>query len=165
MDRILLGVIAGALLGAAPVAAAEGCPAGHVCASAPRTVVAALQAQGYKAQLSENGQTNAPIVSSAANGYNFAVHFFGCEGGEKCSSLSFVTVFENDGSNTPELANLWNKENRFSQMAVNDNGSLAFTYDVTTVGGLNQANFADVIDWWQTMLGLVGKFFKEHPAK
>ena len=164
MVRWLAGLIAAALLGPAALAA-EGCPAAHVCASAPQTVVAALQAQGYKAQLGSNEQTNSPLITSAANGYNFTVHFFGCKEGRNCTSLSFVTVFENDGTNTPELANLWNRDNRFSQMAVNDNGSLAFTYDVTTVGGLNQANFADVVDWWQTMLGLVGKFFKEHPGK
>ena len=43
-------------------------------------------------------------------------------------------------------------------------GTLSITYDVTTVGGLNRENFADVVDWWNTMLGLAGKFFKAHPA-
>ena len=46
-------------------------------------------------------------------------------------------------------------------MAVNDNGTMAFTYDVTTVGGINRANFADVVDWWQVMLGKVRGFFTE----
>ena len=50
-------------------------------------------------------------------------------------------------------------------MAVNENGSLAFSYDVTTVGGLTKANFADVVDWWQVMLGQVRTYFSERSAK
>jgi len=32
---------------------------------------------------------------------------------------------------------------------------------VTTVGGLNSKNFADVIDWWAGMMGQLNRFFKE----
>lgn len=42
--------------------------------------------------------------------------------------------------------------------------SLMLTYDVSTIGGLNQVNFADVVDWWQTMLGQARTFFNAHPA-
>lgn len=72
--------------------------------------------------------------------------------------------FEDDGGNTPELANKWNKDKRFAQMSVWDDRSLALAYDVTTVGGLNRKNFADVVDWWAVMLGEAGKFFKDNPA-
>ena len=37
--------------------------------------------------------------------------------------------------------------------------------DVSTIGGLNLKNFADVIDWWSVMLGELNKFFKEQGAK
>lgn len=161
-----LAIVPAALwVSAGAAVAQQGCGADQVCAERPQSVADALRANGYQAQVGRNETTGNPTVKSAAAGYDYTIYFFGCEGGRNCNSLTFATIFENDGTNTPELANKWNKDNRFSQMAVNDDGSLAFTYDVTTVGGLNQANFADVVDWWQTMLGLVGKFFREQAAK
>ncbi len=62
------------------------------------------------------------------------------------------------------LANKWNLNKRFLQMSVGDDKTLYAAYDVTTVGGLNKANFGDVVDWWATMLGELSKFFKENPA-
>lgn len=151
---LLLAALAG------PANAAEAsCPAGLICASDPQTVVAAMQSNGYKAQLGKNTATGNPKIDSSASGYNYAVLFYGCESNRDCKSLSFVVTFENDGTNTPELANRWNKENRFSQMAANDDGTLTLTYDVTTIGGLNQTNFADVVDWWSVMLAKLPGFF------
>jgi hypothetical protein len=136
------------------------CGAKMVCASDPQTVVSALQTAGYKAQLGTDGEGD-PKIDSSASGYNFTVYFYNCKDHKACSSLRFLVSFENDGTNTPELANKWNKAKRFSQMSVEDDGSLDFAYDVTTTGGLNQTNFADVIDWWQTMLAEARKFFGE----
>jgi hypothetical protein len=161
--RLVLGILASffAAIGVAGPGSAQGCSSDMVCAERPQSIADALKAQGYQAQLGVNEKTGNPTVKSAASGYNFTIYFFGCEGGRNCTSLTFATIFEDDGTNTPALANKWNRDNRFSQMAANEDGSMAFTYDVTTVGGLNQKNFADVVDWWQTMLGLVNKFFKE----
>lgn len=158
----LLGLAAGFALLAMPVAASaqSGCPANNVCASDPAGVVAALQAAGYKAQLGKD-QVGDPKIDSSASGYNFSVYFYGCKDGKACASLRFATSFEDDGTNTPELANKWNKVKRFAQMSAQDNGSLLVAYDVTTTGGLSKANFADVVDWWQVMLSEVRKFFGE----
>jgi opacity protein-like surface antigen len=155
----LLAAVALAATGSA-ASAANVCPANHVCASDPASVVRALQEAGYKAQLgTDNGGD--PKIDSAAGGYDFTVYFYNCTDNKDCGSLRFATLFENDGTNTPELANAWNKAKRFAQMSAQDNGSLLLAYDVTTVGGLNQANFADAIDWWQVMLSEVRNFFSK----
>jgi hypothetical protein len=152
-------------LGQAAMAAdKDPCAASMVCASAPQTVVSALQAAGYKAVLKKSTNTGNPMIESAAAGYDFRVYFYECEANKACGSLQFRTDFADDGGNSAALANLWNKEKRFSQMSFDaEDKSLSFSYDVTTVGGLNQKNFADVIDWWATMLGQLGAFFKAHP--
>lgn len=143
---------------------ADPCGAKMVCASAPKSVVSALQDAGYKAVLGKSDTTGNPKIDSAANGYNYSIYFYECEEGKKCASLQFLVTFEDDGANTLDLANRWNNNKRFLQMSVNDDKSLALSYDVTTLGGLNQTNFADVIDWWAMMLGEASKFFKENPA-
>lgn len=163
-SSLILAALAGAVL-SVPARAAPACPSGLVCASDPQTVVNALQKLGYKALLGASDNTGNPKIESSAAGYDYTIYFYDCKGPKGCGSLGFTVVFEDDGTNTAKLANAWNKDNRFSQMAVNESGTLAFTYDVTTVGGLNQANFADVVDWWQVMLGKVRGFFGEQAKK
>ena len=40
---------------------------------------------------------------------------------------------------------------------------LSVSYDVSTLGGLTQENFADVVDWWAVMLGELNAYFKAQP--
>ena len=154
----------GICIGAAPAQATDKEPCGKnmVCANAPQTVVDALQAAGFKAALSKSKQTGNPMIESAASGFNFHVFFYECEENKNCASLQFSTSFNNDdGQNSADLANKWNSEKRFSQMSFDPSDkSLNFAYDVSTFGGLGKKNFADVIDWWETMLGQLPDFFK-----
>jgi Putative bacterial sensory transduction regulator len=164
--RVVAGLAAGLALAVSSTAAAQGavCPAGMICASNPQAVTDELRKLGYRAELKKH-ESGDPMIESAAAGFDFRVNFNDCKAGKECRSLGFVVTFADDGKNTPELANTWNRAKRFSQMAANDNGTLAFSYDVTTVGGLTKANFADVVDWWQVMLGQLRGFFAENSGK
>ena len=151
------------IAGAAEAKDDKVCPAGAVCASRPETVVAALQAAGYKAQLGKDNQGD-PSITSAASGYDFDILFYGCEEHLKCDSLQFRLTFGPYENHTPDLANRWNRDKRLLKAEARPDRRMAFNYDVSTVGGLNQANFGDTVGWWQTMLGEVDKFFRDHPA-
>lgn len=158
-------VVLAAACGAAPALAAQGkdagspCGAGMVCAADPATVAAALMDAGYRAKL-DKMDNGAPMISSAAAGYNYDLFFSGCTDNKECKSLTFsVTFSDDDKANSAELANEWNAGYRFSTMALNKDRTLTVTYDVTTVGGLNKANFADVIEWWSIILGDLRVFF------
>lgn len=160
-----LATMLAALPGAASAASdPPPCPSAMICASDPEAVADELRKLGYRAELTKH-ESGDPQIKSAAAGYDYRINFNDCTANKQCRSLGFLIVFEDDGKNTLELANTWNRQKRFSQMAVNENGSLAFSYDVTTVGGLAKANFADVVDWWQVMLGQVRTYFSERPAK
>lgn len=159
MSRISGAIAAIALAATSGAAsAANTCPVKHVCASDPASVVRGLQEAGFKAQLGTDKDGD-PKIDSSASGYSFSVYFYNCTDNKDCGSLRFATLFEDDGKNTPELANDWNKRKRFVQMSAQDNGSLLVAYDITTVGGLNQQNFADAVDWWQVMLSEVRTYF------
>jgi hypothetical protein len=138
----------------------EACGAAMVCASDPGTVVDALMAAGYKAKLTKDAQGD-PKIESAASGYNFSIYFYDCEESKNCAALQFQVSFADDGKNTLDLANRWNANKRFMQMSVTEDKGLRVCYDITTVGGLNQKNFADVVDWWAVMLNELNGFFKE----
>lgn len=51
-------------------------------------------------------------------------------------------------------------------MAAHDDTTLSVHHDLSTVGGLTQANFADMLDWWSSQLGVMRTFFRENdPAR
>ncbi len=165
MRAILAAALAALMAGSAQAADKESCAAAMICASAPQSVVDALQKAGYKAVLTNSETTGNPMIESAANGYNFHIFFYECEEKKNCASLQFSIAFAGEEANTPQLANMWNKKMRFMQMSVDDQKVLSVSYDLSTIGGLNQKNFADVAEWWVYMLGELNKFFKEHPAE
>jgi hypothetical protein len=168
MKLAMVGALAAALSiipsAACAASAPLACPSGTICAADPEAVADELRKLGYRAELTAH-ESGDPQIKSAAAGYDYRLNFNDCTANEQCRSLGFVVVFGDDGKNTLALANTWNRQKRFSQMAVNENGSLAFSYDVTTVGGLTKANFADVVDWWQVMLGQLRGYFSERANK
>ncbi len=163
MRRIGLAALAVASLLASGAARAEDsapCGGGMVCASNPQTVVAALQEAGLQAKLGKDG-TGDPMIESAAAGYNFTVFFYGCSANRNCDSMQFRVNFKADPTNTFAQANRWNSAKRFLSLSVGKDQGMAAFHDVTTVGGISQANFADVLVWWSTMLGQLSTFFAE----
>lgn len=143
----------------------EPCGAEMVCASNPKSVVEAFREAGLKAKLQLDSEGD-PLIESAASGYNFDTFFYGCVETKACDSLQFRVTFVKEPENTVELANKWNSKKRFSMMYVTGEAQLVVNFDVTTIGGLNKKNFADVLATWESVLGELGKFFDEHiPAK
>ena len=159
--------VAGALLATASGASAKDdkpCQDGLVCASKPETVAAALMKAGYQGLLSKD-KVGDPMVDSAASGYKFSVYFYGCDKNVACDSVQFYAGFRNEEGRGVEFVNKWNASKRFVQMSIDpaDQG-LVLRYDVTTAGGLTQANFADVIDWFAVMLDAFDEFAEENPG-
>jgi len=147
------------VLAAGPAQAESACPDKTVCAADPDGIAALMQEEGYRAKVGK-ARDGDPMIESGA-GYDYTIQFYQCTEGKDCKSLQFLVLFKDDGTNTPELANRWNKTKRFVQMAARDDGTLSLSYDVTTVGGLTRANFADVLDWWAVMLAQASSFFSE----
>lgn len=161
MTYVGVGLALAFVPGLASAKDAATCGKGLICANNPETVAAALRAEGMKVEVTKDGEGD-PKIESKMAGYNFSILFYGCEEHKLCDSLQFYISFEDDGKNTPQLANKWNSGKRFLQMAAMDDGTLRVSYDVSTMGGLTAANFTDVVDWWRTMLGELNIFFKDN---
>lgn len=153
------------LLGSMPVGAVDdlGCPAGTVCATDPASIVTAMQEEGYKAKLEKDGMDD-PKIASKANGYDFEVYFYGCKNHKGCKEIQFSAGFAPASDQTAEYANKWNAEKRFIKASVNEKKEMDLQWDLTTVGGINKANFADVLDWWVTMLGEFSNFVEKQKS-
>lgn len=159
-------ILAWGLLGATGAVAADSkpCPAGLICANKPETIADALRAAGFSAELgkTEKGFTR---VKSSASGYKYTIYFEDCDDAKaNCASIRFFTDFDKDGTESFELVNKWNHDKRLGKAYLQDDGSFAMEYDLSTVGGLTAANFKDVITWWESTLGALSQFFRDHPA-
>ncbi len=129
-----------------------------VCASSPATIVQAIQNAGYKAEMGKSDQGN-PMIISGSSGTKWVLFFYDCEQNKQCASVQFSVSFKADDRHTADLANKWNSKKRVGQMAVLDDKSLAMRYDLSTIGGLNQINFKDDVDWWVSTVDEMNKFF------
>lgn len=150
------------LPGAAAAADKSPCPAGLICASNPSSVVAALQEAGYAAKLTKDNLGD-PLIESSGGGYKFDVLFYDCEERRQCGSLQLQISFRSEGYEDPGLANKWNTTKRLGQARINDKGEFVLSYPLSTVGGLNQSNFRDVLDWWSSSLGDLKAFWADNP--
>jgi hypothetical protein len=147
-------------------AAMVAAPETVIDATNPTVIAKAMQAAGYKAELAKNDKGE-PLIKSGANGDSFTVEFYGCKGQAECTSFQFFTWFKKEANFTPALANEWNAKKRFIKAAIDKDGDLSLYMDVTSVGGMTEANFADALDWFSVMQGEMQKFLAERrtPAK
>ncbi|PXA94670.1 hypothetical protein DMC47_20370 [Nostoc sp. 3335mG] len=126
----------------------------------PGNVVTALQRAGYKGELKIN-KAGEPYVQSSANGEPFTIAFYECDGLKDCKSFQFNAWYKKEPIFSPELANEWNAKKRFLKVAVDSDGDMSQYLDATVVGGMTQAQFAELVDWYQVMDGLFAKFLQE----
>ncbi|MFA6115124.1 MAG: YbjN domain-containing protein [Sphingomonas sp.] len=123
----------------------------------PPVVVTALKDAGYKAELKKNDKGE-PYILSSASGSDFTIEFYGCTGQVDCGSYQFSSWYKAEPIFTIALANEWNVTKRFLKVAVDKEGNLNEYMDFTATGKTTQANFADIVDWYQVMDAELAKF-------
>jgi hypothetical protein len=152
-----LGVLFAATASPAQAKDDQPCAATMICASDPGTIVTALQKAGYKAQLTKDA-TGDPEIDSAASGYSFSIYFYDCVEHKQCAAIQFYASFKADPAYTEAFANKWNTDKRFLRARIDAKKELVFDHDISTIGGLNQANFADLLGWMESSLSLVNGY-------
>ncbi|HEV2747931.1 MAG TPA: YbjN domain-containing protein [Allosphingosinicella sp.] len=142
--RLRYAVIAGLAFSWAAPAAAQ-----MVSAKDPRTVVAALQAKGYKAELGTAG--GEPSIKSGAGGVQFSIFFNNCTNGAACTTVSFVTGFTDIDATLAEI-NQWNAKNRFAHAYIDAEQDPVLRMDVDLDHqGIPRANFGEYVDIWGSL--------------
>jgi hypothetical protein len=108
-------------------------------------------AQGYGSAMLDVDGVGDPKISGRIDGQAYTVFFYGCEGGQNCSSLQFTTWFVGVRPAAEEVS-AWNDENRFGTMYLDGDGDLAVDLDVNLFGGVTRKNLDDTFDWWRVVL-------------
>ncbi len=139
------------------LATATVAPAQMVTAANPQSVVAALQAGGYKAQLDKDS-TGDPRITSAATGSRFVINFYGCTNNVQCKTLTFYAGWTGTKATVGDM-NEWNKTKRFSRGYIDKDGDPVMEFDLDLDdGGMSTALFQDNVEFWEASMGA----FKKH---
>jgi hypothetical protein len=135
-----------ALLGASPAAA------GLVTASNPQGIVAAMQAAGYKADLSTD-KGGDPKIDSGSSGTRFTVFFYGCTDHKDCTAIQFYAGYNLDTAPSLDVVNAWNQERRFGRAYIDKEGDPVIEMDVDLDdGGMSPALFTDNVEYWAAVM-------------
>ena len=129
----------------------------QVEASNPQSVVAALQAGGYKAVLAKDAAED-PRIESASSGAKFIINFYGCKDHKNCNSLTFFAGWTGLDVSMNQM-NEWNKIRRFSRAYIDNDGDPILEFDIDLDdGGMSQELFINNVEYWDTSLA----GFKQH---
>jgi len=162
MRSSMMAVALAAAIWTVPAAAQQkGDPARMVDLSRPENVAKLLQEAGYKAELKKHDNTGDPFIASAANGSPFTIEFYDCSPAKGCTSLQFFSWYSKKPYYSIPMTNRWNAQKRFLRIVIDKDGDLSTWMDISTIGKVSFSNFADTIDWWQSMSGDLFTFLAE----
>lgn len=123
------------------------------------SVADALRLTGYRADVSKSDDGD-PLVRSGASGVNFAIVYYGCTKGAKCTTVQFYAGFS---TKTVTLAkiNEWNTGHRFGRAYIDKEGDPCLEMDVDLdAGGMTRALFLDHVGVWDALLGSFATFVR-----
>lgn len=147
-NRIVAAAAVVAWLGAG-AAFAGALPDGGVTAE---DVVKALQDKGYRAELTTDS-TGDPMIQSAAEGVNFHVYFYGCDGDPaRCGALQLGAAFDLEQGLALDRINLWNREHRFGRGYLDDDNDPWVEMDIDVELGFTTEALANNLDTWMSVL-------------
>ncbi|MGV6840114.1 MAG: YbjN domain-containing protein [Planktomarina sp.] len=85
---------------------------------------------------------------------SFEVIFYGCDNGANCTSITFFSGYQTEGSWSQFRSNVWNLERRYTRSYVTEEGSSRLEYDVYLGrDGMSARDFSDLFSTWTNELG------------
>lgn len=124
-----------------------------VRAQDPQSLVRAMQANGYTAQLTTDA-TGDPMIRSAAGGTNFQVLFYNCTNHRECATIQFHVGYDLKTAPSFESINEWNRTQRFGSAHLDKENDPILEMDVDLDdGGLSPLLFIDNLEFWTSALG------------
>lgn len=145
--KLAMAAFSAGLLAAASASAAS-YQDGGVTAS---QVAAVLQANGYQAEITKDGQGD-PMVRSAADGTKYRILFYGCKGTPRCTALEFLVGFDLPNGMSMEKLNKWNRDARFGHAYLDDENDPYLQLDLNSSPGFTSESLATYVDTWTALV-------------
>ncbi len=145
-------LITASILAVLTAATATSVSAQQVTASSPSSVSAALQAAGYRAEVTKDDSGD-PLIKSTSSGSTFALFFYGCEKGANCTTVQFFASYSKPSNGSLSALNEFNSKNRFVRAYQADSGSARLEMDVDLDdGGMSRELFQDNLEFWVLLM-------------
>ena len=126
---------------------------GQVRAEDPQSLVRAMQAHGYVAELTTD-RGGDPMIRSASSGVNFQVLFYNCTNHKECATVQFHVGYDLKSGSLLEVVNNWNKSQRFGRAYLDSENDPILEMDVDLDdGGVSQMLFIDNLEFWTSAMG------------
>jgi hypothetical protein len=123
-----------------------------VRAQDPQSLVRAMKAHGYAAELSAD-KTGDPMIRSTLSGTNYQILFYNCTDHKECATVQFHVGYDLKTGPSLESINEWNRTQRFGHAHLDKENDPILEMDVDLDdGGLNEMLFIDNIEFWTNAL-------------
>jgi hypothetical protein len=163
MSVILAVLLAAAAPTAAPAARAAAqsrpsydkpVPAGKLSTASPRSIVALMQKDGYRAKLvTDEGKR--PYIESATAGATFYIHLQNCKETADCQDVMFRSSYDRDEDSPVkvEKINEFNRDNRWARAYLDKDSGPVIEYDVLFTDQLiDEKMFREALEIWDSVL-------------
>ncbi|MCC6008209.1 MAG: YbjN domain-containing protein [Rhodobacteraceae bacterium] len=127
-----------------------GAAVGLIDATRPEALRALVDTAHPGAELEFNDR-GVPRIFAAAEGFNYGIFFYGCDGGENCRSLLFSASFTMNEAPRLETMNTWNSDRIIGQASVDGNRAIV-SHFVGLRGGVSPETFRAVLNDWRIAL-------------
>ncbi len=152
---LIVAAIAAALL-AAGAAQATPLPDGGATA---QEIAGVLQAKGYRAEIGADRQGD-PMITSAGEGSEFKILFYGCKTG-RCHSIEFSVAYDLPNGIAMEKINGWNAKKRFGRAFVDEVNDPFLKMDLDLERGSTTESVANNLDTWLAVLREFRQYIRE----
>ena len=146
---VLASTLAAALFAAAPLAA-QPALGGMITGTDIDRMAQIANAYGPASRQPDDDQ--GPWIRGEMDGTIYTISFLNCQNGANCTSVQFRAWWNSEGAHTIEMMNDWNRQRRFSDAYIDDNGNATIEFDVNLAGGVTAVNFDDTVQWWRAVL-------------
>ncbi len=111
-----------------------------------------LRGRGYPAQIKTDSVSGDLYVSTAANGVNFGIYFYGCSG-DVCPDIQYSAGWSDASTVTTDKLNNWNRDNRYCRAYLSKDGGVFGEYDVDVAPGGSWEQLNHSLDRWVDVMG------------
>lgn len=129
-------------------------PAGKVSVANARSIVAAMQKEGYRAKLMTDAK--APYIESATNGATFTIYLQNCGDENKCQDVLFRSSYEKSKKDPLKVdaINAFNRKTRWARAYLDDENDPVLEMDLLFTNQLlDETMFGEALSVWNNVLG------------
>ena len=156
MNKHLIAAAMAVSLFAAGAAQAGPLPDGGVTA---KEIAAVLQAKGYRAEVGTDSDGD-PMITSAGEGTEFKILFYGCKTG-RCHSIAFSVAYDMPNGVKIDRINTWNRTKRFGRAYVDDVSDPFLRMDLDLEHGVSTEGVANNLETWLAVLREFRQYIRE----